>query len=258
MYHYTYLLQERDGDMMYIGVRSSDCMPHLDNYWGSSKYLPENVSDVCDKFILGMFDTREEANQDEIDRHAKNKVASNSYFWNKSEANHTAFCTKGVSKSEEHRKKLSEALKGRTCSEETRKKLCESRKHRVFTEETKAKMSKSHLGKKFSEKTKLKMSKSKTGITLSEKHKKNISKGCSNIELKTITCPHCNKSGKENVMYRWHFDNCKLVSDKRFTHSEETRAKISKNKMGSKHTLESRQKMSISTTKYWQSIKEKR
>lgn len=26
-------------------------------------------------------------------------------------------------------------------------------------------------------------------------------------------CPHCNKSGKSSVMFRWHFNNCKL-----FTH----------------------------------------
>lgn len=25
----------------------------------------------------------------------------------------------------------------------------------------------------------------------------------------TLTCPHCNKSGKKGNMYRWHFDNCK-------------------------------------------------
>ena len=25
-----------------------------------------------------------------------------------------------------------------------------------------------------------------------------------------VVCPHCNKEGKDNVMYRWHFDNCKF------------------------------------------------
>jgi hypothetical protein len=25
-----------------------------------------------------------------------------------------------------------------------------------------------------------------------------------------LTCPHCNKSGGNNVMGRWHFDNCRL------------------------------------------------
>ena len=26
---------------------------------------------------------------------------------------------------------------------------------------------------------------------------------------KEHTCPHCNKIGKGNMMFRWHFDNCK-------------------------------------------------
>lgn len=30
------------------------------------------------------------------------------------------------------------------------------------------------------------------------------------VSFKFVTCPHCNKVGKENVMYRWHFDNCKI------------------------------------------------
>ena len=25
----------------------------------------------------------------------------------------------------------------------------------------------------------------------------------------TLTCPHCNLSGKKGNMLRWHFDNCK-------------------------------------------------
>jgi group I intron endonuclease len=27
--------------------------------------------------------------------------------------------------------------------------------------------------------------------------------------FKTVECPHCFKKGKENIIYRWHFDNCK-------------------------------------------------
>jgi hypothetical protein len=25
-----------------------------------------------------------------------------------------------------------------------------------------------------------------------------------------VICPHCDKSGKSNIMYRWHFDRCKM------------------------------------------------
>lgn len=31
--------------------------------------------------------------------------------------------------------------------------------------------------------------------------------------IKTITCPHCNKTGRPNNMYRWHFSNCKSISN---------------------------------------------
>ena len=24
-----------------------------------------------------------------------------------------------------------------------------------------------------------------------------------------VTCPYCDKLGKSNIMFRWHFDNCK-------------------------------------------------
>lgn len=40
---------------------------------------------------------------------------------------------------------------------------------------------------------------------------KATSKGKS-IEFKTVICPHCSNVGKENIMYRWHFDNCKTVN----------------------------------------------
>ena len=46
----------------------------------------------------------------------------------------------------------------------------------------------------------------------SDKVKEKISnaskKRQSKENIKIITCPHCNKIGAENVMKRWHFDNC--------------------------------------------------
>lgn len=29
------------------------------------------------------------------------------------------------------------------------------------------------------------------------------------ISQEKITCPHCNKTGGNSIMKRWHFDNCK-------------------------------------------------
>ena len=28
-----------------------------------------------------------------------------------------------------------------------------------------------------------------------------------------IKCPHCDKIGTKPTMVRWHFDNCKLITD---------------------------------------------
>jgi hypothetical protein len=39
-------------------------------------------------------------------------------------------------------------------------------------------------------------------------HKRRIEAGEHNFQTLRI-CPHCDKSGKGEVMFRWHFDNCK-------------------------------------------------
>lgn len=36
--------------------------------------------------------------------------------------------------------------------------------------------------------------------------------------LKEITCPHCQKTGPQNNMKRWHFDNCKVFTGVSKTH----------------------------------------
>ena len=54
---------------------------------------------------------------------------------------------KGIPLSEEHKKKLSKALKGRPRSEEQKKKISEALKGRPFSEETREKISKSKAGK---------------------------------------------------------------------------------------------------------------
>lgn len=76
--------------------------------------------------------------------------------------------------SDEHKKRISEALKGKPTpkqSEETKKKRSMKLKGRVFTEETKKKMSESAKGKVFSEESRRKMSEAKK---LYWKNKRNI------------------------------------------------------------------------------------
>jgi len=68
-YHYTYIIKNNESGKQYFGVRSCDCDPELDTYFGSSKYLAKDVDtlgiNAFDKMIHELFDSREEANSAE-------------------------------------------------------------------------------------------------------------------------------------------------------------------------------------------------
>jgi hypothetical protein len=94
--------------------------------------------------------------------------------------------------------KISEAMKGK--------------KRLPHLEETKQKMSESHKGKTFSKETIQKMRESKL---------RNPTKYWSGKKREGMKqnhliheCPHCRKVGKGNVMFVWHFDNCKINPSK--------------------------------------------
>ena len=235
--------------MMYIGVRSCECLPEDDDYWGSSKHLPrgkkKKLNDLCDKFILGTFESRKDAVADEIRRHEENDVAISELFWNKAKQTSKRFDTtgvpsynKGVPFSKEarlnmsrgrksmklsaiHKQHISEGNLGNKHTEKSKRKMSESKMGSVVSSETKAKLSKSHLGLKHSEETKAKMSKTRKGVKFSDKHKKALSNNhftkrddyvsaCLNRPQEKITCPYCGINGGIPSMKRWHFDNCKF------------------------------------------------
>jgi len=95
----------------------------------------------------------------------------------------------GKKHTEETKLAISKSKKGR----------CGGEKHPLWgkkhSAESKEKNRQSNLGKKHTEETKIKMRKP---------HRKH----------KIITCPHCDKEGHDNVMYRWHFGNCRNRNDK--------------------------------------------
>jgi hypothetical protein len=232
MNHYTYLLQSKENDMMYIGVRSCAVSPEVDNYWGSSKHLPKNVSEVCDKFILGTFDSREEAVSDEIKRHNTNDVVVSDVFWNRAKQTSVGFDTSGtkLERTSEHNQKIGRSNLGRKPSDlcVTQVKLANTGK--LHTEEAKLNMSQSKIGKKHSTETKQKIGKANLGKKHTEESKKKLSnalKGNTNFSgkkhteeaklkmsnsrkaLEKIACPHCDVVSLKSLMVRWHFDNCK-------------------------------------------------
>jgi hypothetical protein len=87
-YHYTYYSYEEFG-RGYIGVRSCNCKPEEDvKYFGSfsdKSFLPTS------KIILGIYETREDANKDERILHRSYDVRLNPNFANKHNAN-DRFC----------------------------------------------------------------------------------------------------------------------------------------------------------------------
>jgi len=87
---------------------------------------------------------------------------------------------------------------GKSHSRESKDKISKGNTGKVRSTEQKEKYSKSLLGHNVSQITREKLRNHFLGLTKSEDKKNPI-----------ITCPHCNKSGRNNVMPRYHFNNCK-------------------------------------------------
>jgi len=100
-YHYVYKitnLNPTDERKFYIGVRTSTVLPEEDiKYMGSSKYLTKYIEELgiqnFSKSILSTWETRQEANQEEIRLHTLHEVSINRNYYNKAEAKNAGFCT---------------------------------------------------------------------------------------------------------------------------------------------------------------------
>lgn len=204
MNHYTYLIKHKYSEMKYIGVRSCECNPEDDNYWGSSNYLPEDVSDVCEKIILKLFNTREEAMQHEIDLHNKYDVAVNEEYWNKAKATSTGFNRLGTTfkQTPEAIAKMKKGIKKRFDAGNVYR----------HTEESKTKISQANKGKKRSQEYIEYAREKATGVIFSEDRKRKMSESqVGKSKPKNTQCPYCGKIGDAGNMHRWHFNNCKKL-----------------------------------------------
>ncbi|HGK5610659.1 TPA: NUMOD3 domain-containing DNA-binding protein [Salmonella enterica subsp. enterica serovar Virchow] len=93
---------------------------------------------------------------------------------------------------------LSDYLRGRQFTDESREKMSKGQRLRFETQgvsaETRARLSAAGMGRQPTDETRAKLS-------------------AANAEQYTdLTCPHCGKVGQSRVMYRWHFDNCKMIT----------------------------------------------
>ena len=127
--HYTYEILNTENYKSYIGVRSCSGEPENDlgiKYFSSSsdKELLQEQKSKPEIFlynILGVFDTREEALNHEIQLHKFYKVNINESFYNKAIQTSSGFDTTGNSgykRTPKQNRKMSEILTGREFSEE--------------------------------------------------------------------------------------------------------------------------------------------
>ena len=127
-YHYTYYSYEEWG-MGYFGSRSCECLPEEDvEYFGSFK--DKNFKPTQKIILKDDYPTRVEAIEDEVILHDYYDVDINPHFANKSKQKTTGFyySAKGVVRSEEYKKKMSERLKGREIKPEWIEKTLQKRR----------------------------------------------------------------------------------------------------------------------------------
>jgi hypothetical protein len=92
---------------------------------------------------------------------------------------------------------------GRKHTKESKEKIRQARSKQIMhpcPEERKQKISQSLAGHLVSDDTKKKISEKTKGKPKSNRGQ----------PKRKIDCPHCGKTGAIAMMYRWHFDNCKL------------------------------------------------
>ena len=221
-FHYTYIITNTNNQMKYIGVRSCNCLPENDfDYMSSSKILIEvmqKTPEVFTKTIIDTFPTREIANANEQWLHETYDVARNPEFYNRINAP-LRFCMSGRTQSAETKKKIGDAHRGeknhnygKHHSAEHKKKLSVSQMGKTISPETRAKMSEAAMGKIISPETRKKLSVAGMARTHSPETRQKIGESNKGKIYERITCPHCSKIGGNNIMKRWHFNNCKEIS----------------------------------------------
>lgn len=119
--------------------------------------------------------------------------------------------TKGMKKTTDQRKKISDAQRGKSHSSERKWKISEGLNGHEVSKETREKLRLKMAGKTHSEETKNKL-RGKIPVNKGKRHRsEDIQKIKDALANKPILkCPHCDmKSRSYANMKRYHFDNCK-------------------------------------------------
>lgn len=182
--HYVYVIVNKINLKLYFGSHSWSGTDIDKNYYGSGKIIKQAIEKYGkDNFIvypIQFYSNAEECRKAEEELLTRYDIANNPYCYNIK--NSAIGWDKGKPLSDEHRKKLSQALKGKTVSEETRRKLSQANKGKTLSDEHRKKLSESKKGEKHplygkhhTDKTRQKISQAKKGKTFSEEHRKKLS-----------------------------------------------------------------------------------
>jgi len=110
---------------------------------------------------------------------------------------------------------------GRKLSLEHRLAIQKSMKGRIFSNTHKKKLREANIitgvkrrGTKPSNSTRKKISEAMNNRIMTDTHRENLSKAAIGKKhpVKSVTCPHCMKTGNPGGMANYHFDNCKHKS----------------------------------------------
>jgi hypothetical protein len=201
---YTYKITYLPTQQSYIGVRvannvlASDDFWHI--YWTSSKVVKALIDEHGKEAFridwIKEYETKEEAWAAEMILLKEHDVVLNDHYLNQSAW--PAVDNRGMKhrpRTEEHKKKLSEAKMGnkywlgKKHSPETRKKMSEARMGKKMSPEARKKISEARMGKKLSPETRKKMSIARMGKKRSPETRKKISEAVCAV-LKNKKKPH--------------------------------------------------------------------
>lgn len=207
---YTYIVGWKSAGLWYYGVRYANKTPARDDLWSkyftSSKRVKEcrqhnGEPDVI--IVHREFVAKEDAI--EFERNfLKTANAVESPFWLNAIIPDAGFVNK-------------------TCSSQTKRKISEMSviRERFLHDKPKMKSEMKLLREQWKKESlaqywssakaidhKETISAIHTGKIVGEETKKKQSEKAKVRESRVLTCPHCGKTGKGRVMFRWHFDAC--------------------------------------------------
>ena len=173
MYGYVYLIVNKINGKTYVGQRKTIKKCSSDRYMGSGKHLKlaqkKYGIENFEKFLIQYCNSKEELDKKEIFWIAEYRNRGKAEYNIANGGQGGATCN-GKHRSEETKRKISEANKGKIpCnkdmprSEETKKKISESHKGKRMSEEAKRKISEANKGKKRTTEQKRKMSEAHKG-----------------------------------------------------------------------------------------------